>query len=52
MLASGVDTVVLGCTHYPFARFPLLRQIMGPEVTIIDPAPAIARQVETCLAAA
>ncbi|MBP6468981.1 MAG: glutamate racemase [Chloroflexi bacterium] len=48
MLASGVDTLVLGCTHYPFV-IPLLRQISGPEVMIIDPAPAIARQVERVL---
>lgn len=48
MLASGVDTLVLGCTHYPFV-IPLLRQISGPEVVIIDPAPAIARQVERVL---
>lgn len=48
MLTSGVDTLVLGCTHYPFV-IPLLRQISGPEVMIIDPAPAIARQVERVL---
>lgn len=45
MLARGVDTVVLGCTHFPFAA-SLIREIVGPEVGIIDPAPAIARQVE------
>ena len=44
MLAAGIDTVVLGCTHYPFA-IPLIQQIAGPEVRVIDPAPAIARQV-------
>lgn len=48
MLTSGVDTLVLGCTHYPFV-IPLLRQISGPKVMIIDPAPAIARQVERVL---
>lgn len=45
MLAGGVDTLVLGCTHYPFVM-PLIRQIAGPEVHIIDPAPAVAHQVE------
>ncbi|MEM1214752.1 MAG: glutamate racemase [Bacteroidota bacterium] len=44
MLAAGVDTLVLGCTHYPFI-LPLLREIVGPQVQLIDPAPAVARQV-------
>jgi glutamate racemase len=48
MLAQGVDTLVLGCTHYPFVR-PLLEKIVGPEITIIDPAPAIARQTKRVL---
>jgi glutamate racemase len=41
--ATRVDTVVLGCTHYPFARAALER-VAGPEVAVIDPAPAVARQ--------
>jgi glutamate racemase len=45
MLAGGVDTLVLGCTHYPFVM-PLIQQIVGPEVHIIDPAPAVALQLE------
>jgi glutamate racemase len=49
MLAAGIDTLVLGCTHYPLVR-PLIEQIAGPGVTIIDPAPAVARQVERVLA--
>lgn len=48
MLAAGVDTLVLGCTHYPFVT-PLIQQIAGPAVTIIDPAPAVARQTERVL---
>lgn len=43
MIASGVDTVVMGCTHYPFV-IPLIQEIAGPEVQVIDPAPAVARQ--------
>lgn len=43
MLARGIDTVVLGCTHYPFV-IPLIEEIVGPRVTVIDPAPAVARQ--------
>ena len=44
MLAQGIDTVVLGCTHYPFV-IPLIQEIAGPGVRVIDPAPAVARQV-------
>ena len=43
MLAAGVDTIVLGCTHYPFV-VPLIREIAGDDVSIIDPAPAIVKQ--------
>jgi glutamate racemase len=48
MLAAGVDTIVLGCTHYPFV-LPTVRAIAGPGVRIIDPAPAVARQVRRVL---
>ena len=44
MLEQGIDTVVLGCTHYPFV-IPLIQQIVGAEVRVIDPAPAVAQQV-------
>jgi glutamate racemase len=50
MLAQGADTVVLGCTHYPFV-IPLIQQIVGPNVRVIDPAPAVARQVRRVLEA-
>jgi len=43
MLAEGADTLVLGCTHFPFV-LPLIREIAGPDVNVIDPAPAIARR--------
>lgn len=45
MLSAGVDTLILGCTHYPFV-LPLIKEIAGPSVTIIDPAPAVAQQVK------
>lgn len=48
MLANGIDTVVLGCTHYPFV-IPVIREIVGPEVRVIDPAPAVARQTRRLL---
>ncbi len=50
MLAQGIDTVVLGCTHYPLV-IPLIQQIVGPAVRVIDPAPAVARQVQRLLVA-
>ncbi len=43
MVAQGIDTVVLGCTHYPFV-IPQIQRIVGPNVRVIDPAPAVARQ--------
>ncbi len=48
MLAKNIDTVVLGCTHYPFV-IPLIEQIAGPQVRVIDPAPAVARQIQRVL---
>jgi glutamate racemase len=50
MLAEGIDTVVLGCTHFPFV-IPAIQDIVGAEVRVIDPSPAIARQVERLLVA-
>jgi glutamate racemase len=48
MLDQGIDTVVLGCTHYPFV-IPIIQEIVGPDIRVIDPAPAIARQVARLL---
>lgn len=50
MLDKNIDTVVLGCTHYPFV-IPLIEQIVGDatRVRVIDPAPAVARQVRRLL---
>jgi len=50
MLAKDIDRVVMGCTHYPFV-IPLIQEIVGPNVKVIDPAPAVARQVARVLAA-
>ncbi|MFK8160900.1 MAG: glutamate racemase [Lewinella sp.] len=48
MLTEGLDTLVLGCTHYPMVREDITA-ICGPAVAIIDPAPAAARQVKRLL---
>ncbi|MCO6452469.1 MAG: glutamate racemase [Caldilineales bacterium] len=45
LIDAGVDHLVLGCTHYPFLS-PAIQRIVGPDVTLIDPAPAVARQTE------
>lgn len=44
LLAQGADTLVLGCTHYPFLR-DTLERIAGDGVTLIDPAEAVAREL-------
>ena len=41
---KGADILVLGCTHYPFLR-PLIEEIAGPAVEVIDPATAVAREL-------
>lgn len=50
MLEKNIDTVVLGCTHYPFV-IPLIQEIVGQNVRVIDPAPAVARQTGRLLEA-
>ena len=43
ILQAGADVLVLACTHYAFLA-PLIQGLSGPEVLLIDPAPAVARQ--------
>jgi glutamate racemase len=45
---AGVDTVILGCTHYPLVR-PVLQRELGRGVTIVSSGEAIAHEVETRL---
>jgi glutamate racemase len=47
--AGAVDTVILGCTHYPLVR-PMLQRSLGRDVTIVTSGEAAARQVEHALA--
>ena len=44
VIDKGADIVVLGCTHYPFLR-PIIEDVAGPAVDIIDPATAVAREL-------
>jgi glutamate racemase len=46
--AAGVDTVILGCTHYPLIR-PMLQRMLGPDVALVTSGAALARQVEHAL---
>jgi glutamate racemase len=49
LVAAGADTLVLGCTHYPFL-LPRIEHIAGLNVAVIDAAPAVAAQVRRTLA--
>lgn len=49
LLNEGADTIVLGCTHYPFVK-PLIQQIVGENVTLIDTGAAVARHLQKRLA--
>ncbi len=48
LLQQGADTLVLACTHFPFI-IPLLKEIVGDNIRVVDPSPAIARQVDRLL---
>lgn len=48
IIERGADTLVLGCTHYPFL-LPAITRLLGSSVRVIDTAPAIARQLHTQL---
>ena len=50
VLAENVDTLVLGCTHYPLIK-PLLQDVVGPGVRLVDSAITVAEQAARTLAA-
>lgn len=43
---AGVDTIVLGCTHFPLIR-PLLESALGTEVALVDSGNAVARRIQS-----
>jgi glutamate racemase len=43
-----IDTLVLGCTHYPFAK-PVIQRIVGPDVRLIDNGQPVAKRVAQVL---
>ena len=44
LIAQGADTLVLGCTHYPFLH-DIIQRVAGDRVTLLDPAEAVAREL-------
>jgi len=44
LMAQGIDTLLLGCTHYPFLQ-ETIRELVGPDLHIVNPAPHMARRV-------
>ncbi|WP_341304844.1 glutamate racemase [Pseudomonas sp. TMP25] len=50
LLAEGCDTLILGCTHYPFIK-PLLRTLLPDSISVIDTGAAVARHVQRMLSA-
>ncbi|EJL04361.1 MULTISPECIES: glutamate racemase [Pseudomonas] len=49
LLAAGCDTLILGCTHYPFLK-PLLKDMIPAHISLIDTGAAVARQLQRLLA--
>lgn len=50
LVAAGADTIVLGCTHYPFVR-QQIQTLVGPHITLIETGAAVARQLQQVLMA-
>lgn len=48
LLDAGCDTLILGCTHYPFLR-PLLQRLLPADIHLVDTGAAVARQVRNQL---
>lgn len=48
LLTAGCDTIILGCTHYPFLK-PLLREMIPASISLIDTGAAVARQLQRLL---
>lgn len=48
LMAAGADTIVLGCTHYPFVK-KHIQEIVGAEVTLIDTGAAVAKRLHQVL---
>ena len=45
LLAEGADTIVLGCTHYPFVKH-VIQEVVGDKICLIDTGAAVAKQLK------
>ena len=45
LLKARADTIVLGCTHYPFVK-PLILELVGEDIALIDTGAAVARHLQ------
>lgn len=45
LLKEKADTIILGCTHYPFLA-PLIREVVGEDITLVDTGAAVARELK------
>jgi glutamate racemase len=50
LLSHSIDTLIMGCTHYPLLR-PTIEDVVGDRVTLIDPGVATAQEAHRQLAA-
>lgn len=48
LIASGIDTLIMGCTHFPLLR-SMFREILGEEVTLVNPAYETAQELKRIL---
>ncbi len=48
LISAGIDTLILGCTHYPHLS-KVIKEIVGPSVTLVDPAVAAVAQAKAML---
>jgi len=45
LLARGADTIILGCTHYPFLA-AMIREVVGEGISLVDTGEAVARHLQ------
>ncbi|WP_404440229.1 glutamate racemase [Stutzerimonas chloritidismutans] len=48
LIEQGCDTLILGCTHYPFLK-PLLAELLPTTITLVDTGEAVARHLDAIL---
>lgn len=48
LIATGLDVLILGCTHYPALK-PVIAEVLGPTVTLVDSAEAVSEELQRLL---